>query len=92
VPELTSGLASTIASPAELGIFVWRGGVKSLLGILILAGDALPKHLVKIGAWSGHLGDYMADNDIPPPTEEEKREAAQEDGATEEEIDEMFES
>jgi len=90
VPELTLGLAS--ASPAKLAIFALTGGIKSFLDILILAGDALPKHLVKIGAWSGHLGDYMADNDILPPTEKAKREAAQEDAPTEEEIDEMFKS
>jgi hypothetical protein len=50
----------------------------------------LPKHSKKAYSWGVQLNQYMKDNDIKQPTEQEQKEEAEQQGASQEEIDDIF--
>ena len=58
--------------------------------LMELSANTLPTHIRKGFAWGDQLRQYMKDNDIDIPTEQEKRKEAEKQGASQEEIDEIF--
>lgn len=55
-----------------------------------LSATTIPKKIKKATAWSIELRQYMKDNDIKIPTEQEQKAEAEKQGASQEEIDEIF--
>ena len=58
--------------------------------LMELSANTLPTHIKRAAVWSSELHQYMQDNDIEIPTEQEQRIEAEQQGADQDEIDDIF--